>query len=125
MFCLFKNAMLPRWGQWLTWLVGWGAALAWLYFSLIDQGLGHKIVNGGALMVDLLLALPLTLFMAVILYAFFYWLARLMVILLFRNQITFKTPDPSEEDLSAEEALYGKEYWKQKADENSTEQRRF
>ncbi len=125
MFCLFKNAILPRWGLWFTWLSGWGAALGWLYFSFVEQDLGGRMMNGQALMVDLLLALPLTLFVAVIVYAFFYWFARMVVILLFRSQIEFAEPDAKEEDLSEQEVLYGKEYWKQKPDNDSSESRRF
>lgn len=125
MLCLFKNAILPRWGQWFTWLSGWGAALGWLYFSFIDQGLGARVMNGQALMVDLLLALPLTLFVAVIAYAFFYWFARMMVILLFRSQIEFAEPGATEEDLSEQEALYGKAYWKKNTDDDPSESRRF
>jgi len=111
MFCLFKNAILPRWGQWFSWLAGWGVALWWLYFALFDQGLGSKILNGQALLIDLLLALPLVLFMAVILYAFFYWLARILVIVFFRSQVTFREPD-EDDDLSEQEAEFGQDYWK-------------
>ena len=118
MLCLFKNAILPVWGQWLTIISGWSAALGWLYFSFIDQGLAVRLVNGQALMVDLLLAFPIVLFIAVIVYAFCYWLMRLLIILLFRSQISFAESQDEEDDLTEQEALYGKEYWKNKQDSN-------
>ena len=112
MFCLFKNAVLPRWGQWLSGFAGWSIALWWLYFTMIEQGLGEKVLNGHALLVDLLLALPLVLFMAVILYALFYWLVRACIIVFFRQQVSFPTPKEADEDLSDQEAEFGKDYWK-------------
>lgn len=111
MLCLLKNAKLPKTAHWFGVLLGWVAALSWLYFSFIEQGLLTLIMSGKALLVDLLLALPITLFFAVILYAMVVWLYKALFIILFKNHIVMDDSSDEDADLSELEELYGKEYW--------------
>jgi hypothetical protein len=61
-------------------IFAWLAAIAWLYFTLINHAFIARILVGQTDLLDLILGLPLILSLAVVIYAMAYWAAKLMII---------------------------------------------
>jgi len=119
MFCLFKNSHLyPKVNFYLI-AAGWVGVIAWLEFTFIQKDLVFKVLQGEAIMVDLLFGLPLVLMLAVVIYATIYWFLKLIVVYAFPQAIM----PASEYDDSMPEIIedpelvqeledeFGDEYW--------------
>lgn len=127
MFCLFKNSHLyPKVNFYLI-AAGWVGVIAWLEFTFIQKDLVFKVLQGEAIMVDLLFGLPLVLMLAVVIYVTIYWFLKLIVVYAFPQAIM---PASEYEDAMPEivedpelvqelEDEYGDQYWNSKKDSES------
>lgn len=125
MLCLFRNSRIhPRLDKYAI-LASWFSVFAWLYFAFIEKSLMNKLIEGKALIVDLVFGLPLVLALAVVVYALVYWTLKLIVIFLIPQAIVRIDADESfpenmDDEIRQLEDEHGKEYWKQQdSDEHS------
>lgn len=115
MLCLFRNSKIhPRLDKYAI-LASLLSVFAWLYFAFIEKALWTKLVEGKALIVDLVFGLPLVLALAIVVYALVYWSLKILLIFLIPQAI-IHTNDNQVAELTAEEiaeleARFGKEYW--------------
>lgn len=116
MLCLFRNSKIhPRLDRYAI-LASWLSVFAWLYFAFIEKSLMGKLIEGKALIVDLVFGLPLVLALAVVVYAMVYWLLKIIVIFLLPQAIVHIDPNEQntelhEQEIANLEAEHGKEYW--------------
>lgn len=123
MFCLFRNSKIhPKLDKYAI-IASLLSVFAWLYFAFVEKSLLSKLLEGKALIVDLVFGLPLVLAMAIVVYAMVYWSLKLLVIFLLPQAIVPNDPDTfdttlSDEEIAELEKTHGKEYWKQDKTEN-------
>jgi len=121
MLCLFRNSHIhPRLNRYAV-LASLISVFAWLYFAFIEKSLLGKLVEGKALIVDLVFGVPLVLALAVVVYALVYWSLKIVVILLLPQAIVHvdpnaDTPELSQQQLNELEKQHGKAYWTKKDD---------
>lgn len=125
MLCLFRNSKIhPRLDKYAI-LASWLSVFAWLYFAFIEKSLMNKLIEGKALIVDLVFGLPLVLALAIVVYALVYWTLKLIVIFLIPQAIVHIDPEENlpenlDQEISQLEDKHGKEYWnRQPEDEKS------
>lgn len=94
MLDLFRYAHPPKKTQRLMVLVSSIAALFWLYFSIIQQQLLQRMLEGKAQILDALIGFPLVIALAIVIYATVYWFIKWIIILLAPQTLTL----PPEED---------------------------
>ncbi len=117
MLCLFRNSRIhPRLDKYAI-LASLLSVFAWLYFAFIEKALMTKLIEGKALIVDLVFGIPLVLALAVVVYALVYWTLKIIVIFLIPQAIVPANPDEgmvelSEEELAELENQHGEAYWK-------------
>jgi hypothetical protein len=115
MLCLFRNSRIhPRLDRYAI-LASLISVFAWLYFAFIEKSLLTKLLEGKALIVDLVFGVPLVLALAIVVYALVYWTLKLIVILLLPQAIIHIEPETTESQLDEQvaelEEQHGKEYW--------------
>lgn len=121
MLCLFRNSLIhPRLDP-VAVALSWAATLYWLYFAFIEKALWSKILQGEAIIIDLVFGLPLVLAFAIMTYASVYWSFKLILVLLYPAGLTDKPSneiDDSYENASNQlmEKKLGEDYWHQKED---------
>lgn len=115
MLCLFRNSKIhPRLDKYAI-LASLFSVFAWLYFAFIEKALWTKLVEGKALIVDLVFGLPLVLALAIVVYALVYWTLKILLIYLIPQAIIYhndnEVPELTPEEIAELEARFGKEYW--------------
>ena len=118
MLCLFRNSRIhPKLDKYAI-LASLMSVLAWLYFAFIEKALMDKLIEGKALIVDLVFGLPLVLALAVVVYATVYWTLKILLIYLLPQAIIHHdenlVPELTPEEIAELEAQFGKEYWNNK-----------
>lgn len=97
MLCLFRNSLIhPRLDP-VAVALSWAATLYWLYFAFIEKALWAKIMQGEAIIVDLVFGFPLVLAFAIMIYASVYWSFKLLLVLFYPAGLIDK-PNPYEFD---------------------------
>lgn len=120
MLCLFRNTKLHPTINLFAIIISLASVAGWLYFTFIHKNLMKMVMEGQALIVDLVFGLPLVLALAVVVYATVYWVLKLLVILLMPKFIIHIDSEEvhhsmQQDDLSELEQQHGAEYWKQDA----------
>lgn len=115
MLCLFRNSKIhPKLDKYAI-LASLMSVFAWLYFAFIEKALMSKLLEGKALIVDLVFGLPLVLALAVVVYATVYWTLKIILIYLLPQAIIHHdenlVPELTPEEIAELEAKFGKEYW--------------
>lgn len=115
MLCLFRNSKLSPVFHLLGLFISLSLMGYWLYFALVDKNFISHFLSGKALVIDLLFGLPVVLVFAVVVYAFSYWVFKLIIILLLPNTIIqIDSMEDSEEDL---DPRFEDEYWNKHGDD--------
>jgi len=78
MLCLFRNTQIHTSLNRYAVLISLSAVVAWLYFTFVEKDLFNKLIEGKALIVDLVFGLPLVLALAIVVYATVYWVLKLL-----------------------------------------------
>jgi len=118
MLCLFRNTQIhPSLNRYAV-LISLSAVVAWLYFTFVEKDLFNKLIEGKALIVDLVFGLPLVLALAIVVYATVYWVLKLLVIFLLPQAIVHIEPEDELSDTLDEQVVelekqHGEEYWNQ------------
>ncbi|WP_130537356.1 hypothetical protein [Thiomicrorhabdus indica] len=121
MLCLFRNSLIhPRLDP-VAVALSWAATLYWLYFAFIEKALWSKILQGEAIIIDLVFGLPLVLAFAIMTYASVYWSFKLILVLLYPAGLTDKPSNEIDDSYENEsnqlmEKKLGADYWHQKED---------
>ncbi|WP_321276458.1 hypothetical protein [Thiomicrorhabdus indica] len=119
MLCLFRNSLIhPRLDP-VAVALSWAATLYWLYFAFIEKALWSKILQGEAIIIDLVFGLPLVLAFAIMTYASVYWSFKLILVLLYPAGLTDKPSNEIDDSYENEsnqlmEKKLGEDYWHQK-----------
>jgi len=121
MLCLFRNSLIhPRLDP-VAVALSWAATLYWLYFAFIEKALWSKILQGEAIIIDLVFGLPLVLAFAIMTYASVYWSFKLILVLLYPAGLTDKPSNEIDDSYENEsnqlmEKKLGEDYWHHKED---------
>lgn len=118
MLCLFRNSIIHPKLDPVALALSWAALVYWLYFAFIEKALWPKIVQGEALIVDLVFGVPIVLAFAVIIYATVYWSFKLILVFflpagLVEKHTPHEAPDSSDTENLPEETEFGKQYWQE------------
>lgn len=121
MLCLFRNSIIHPKLDPVALALSWAAVVYWLYFAFIEKALWPKMMQGEALIVDLVFGVPIVLAFAVIIYATVYWFFKLILVAFLPAGLVAKASavDHYEEDSEnlPEESQYGQQYWRQTDEE--------
>lgn len=79
-------------------MIGWGLAVAWLYWSLVEKAYFVRMMKGELALVDMLVGLPLVIALAPVLYGLFYWLMKWIALLFIPGWLDCSAADSPEED---------------------------
>ncbi len=126
MLCLFRNSLIhPRLDP-VAVSLSWAATFYWLYFAFIEKALWSKIMQGEAIIVDLVFGFPLVLAFAIMIYASVYWSFKLLLVLFYPAGLIEKPNYEFDQDLEEiDDDLYGQgpfgeEYWETKENQESS-----
>ncbi len=117
MLSLFRNSKLSSSFHIFALAVSWSAVAYWLHFSFIQHNFLGNVISGQALLVDLIFGLPIVLIFSIVVYAFFYWLVKFLVIVFLPHTIIDLTVENVLEDTLDPEL--GEDYWKENADKKT------
>lgn len=93
----FRYGQLPKPIARLLFILGLTAALAWLYFSIIEKQLIDRLLSGQTELLDALIGFPLVLALAIVVYAIIVWALKIVIIFLAPHWIEM----PAEDELDA------------------------